>query len=144
MEQDIRWKQRFSNLKKAYIQLSEAVEMDEYTDLEREGMIQRFEYTYELAWNTIKDFYEYQGDKDIQGSWDAIRLAFERGLIQEGEIWMKMIDNRQRTSHTYNKETAEEIAELIREYYCDEIGNLIAKLEYESSDQKQLGLFDDK
>jgi nucleotidyltransferase substrate binding protein (TIGR01987 family) len=144
MEQDVRWKQRFNNLKKAYIQLSEAVEMDEYTDLEREGMIQRFEYTYELAWNTIKDFYEYQGDKDIQGSRDAIRLAFERGLIQEGEIWMKMIDNRQRTSHTYNKETAEEIAELIRVYYCDEIGNLITKLEYESSDQKQLGLFDEK
>lgn len=144
MEQDIRWKQRFNNLKKAYIQLSEAVEMDEYTDLEREGLIQRFEYTYELAWNTIKDFYEYQGDIDIQGSRDAVRIAFQRGLIQDGVIWMKMIDNRQRTSHTYNKETAEEIAELIRECYCDEIGDLIAKLEYESSDHKQLGLFDDK
>jgi len=133
MEKDIRWKQRFNNLKKAYIQLSDAVDMEEYSDLEREGLIQRFEYTYELAWNTIKDFYKYQGDENIQGSRDAFRIAFERGLIMDGAVWMKMVDNRQKTSHTYNKETAEEISVLIREVYCGEFGKLISKLEAESN-----------
>jgi len=80
---DIRWIQRFSNFKKALQKLQEAVE--EYrnegmNEIEKEGLIQRFEYTYELAWNTIKDFYEEQGEISIQGSKDAFRTAFSRVL----------------------------------------------------------------
>ena len=69
MTQDIRWHQRFKHLKKAFEQLKEAVKMGEdQSDLEQEGMIKRFEYTYELAWNTMKDFYEEQGETAIHGS----------------------------------------------------------------------------
>ena len=65
---DIRWQQRFNNFKKAFIQLKEAVEIEHYSSLEKEGLIQRFEYTYELAWKTLKDFLEYRGNEGILGS----------------------------------------------------------------------------
>jgi len=91
-------------------------------------MIQSFEYNYELAWNTIKDFYENQGETGIQGSRDAIRMAFKRALIVDGDIWMKMIKSRTLTSHTYNEDTADEIAMIIRNIYYDEFLKLRKEL----------------
>jgi len=111
---DIRWEQRFSNFKKALVQLKEFVDLsNELNKLEKQGMIKAFEYTYELAWNTIKDFYEYQGETGFQGSRDAIQVAFSRELIKDGEGWMQMLKDRNLTSHTYNEEVADEIAENI-------------------------------
>jgi len=86
-------------------------------ELEKQGLIKSFEYTYELAWNTIKDFYETQGEPDIQGSRDAIQLAFKRGLIVNGEEWMQMLKDRNRTSHVYNEDIANEIADKILNVY---------------------------
>lgn len=121
MTEDIRWIQRFDNFKRSLKQLELAfVLMDEreLNDLEKQGVIQAFEYNYELAWNTIKDFYRYQGVTGIQGSRDAFRLAFERGLISEGDIWMDMIKKRQLTSHTYNEAVVVEILDaIIDDYY---------------------------
>ena len=115
---DIRWKQRFANFSKALSQLEKFVEKGKgLNDLELQGMIQAFEYNFELAWNLIKDYYEYQGVSEIQGSRDAFRLAFNRGLIKDGESWMKMIESRTKTSHTYNEETANEIASAILNIY---------------------------
>ncbi len=115
--QDIRWLQRFANFKKALAQLEEFVEKDHLNKFEKQGLIKAFEYSYELAWNTIKDFYENQGDTDIQGSRDAIRLAFKRGLIEEGDRWMEMLKDRNKTSHTYNESTAEAVATNILDSY---------------------------
>ena len=118
--QDIRWKQRFANYRKALAQLDNAVALSQtrpLTDLEQQGLVQAFEYTYELAWNTIKDFYENQGETNIQGSRDAFRLAFRRGLIEDGETWMNMIKDRALTSHTYNEETAEMIVTDVQTQY---------------------------
>lgn len=81
---DIRWKQRFSNFKKALSQLSKFIEKRDLNELEEQGLIQAFEYTYELAWNVIKDYYEFQGTAAIQGSRDAFRLALNRGLLKDG------------------------------------------------------------
>ena len=101
---DIRWQQRFNNYLKALKQLEKFIDKgDALNELEEQGMIKAFEYTYELAWNTIKDFYEGQGEANIQGSRDAIQLAFKRGLISDGDAWMEMIKDRNRTSHTYNQ-----------------------------------------
>lgn len=75
-------------------------------------MIQAFEYTYELAWNVLKDFLGYKGQTDIYGSRDAIRSSFRLGLIEDGERWMDMYISRTKTSHTYNEETAAEVVEL--------------------------------
>ncbi len=108
------------NFSKALQQLAKFIDKGQLSELEQQGLIQSFEYNYELAWNTIKDFYEDQGETNIQGSRDAIRLAFKRGLIENGDIWMKMIKSRSLTSHTYNEDTAEEIAADIFNYYYQE------------------------
>ena len=131
MGKDIRWQQRFSNYKKALQQLGEAVALSEereLSDLEKQGMIQAFEYTHELAWTTLKDFLEYKGQRDIYGSKDASRKAFQLGIIEDGEGWMDMIQSRNKTSHTYNKETAEEIVAAVTTGYYKLFINLAKKL----------------
>lgn len=115
--QDIRWKQRLDNYQKAVRQLTKFIEKGELNELEEQGMIKAFEYTYELAWKMIKDYYEDQGEVNIQGSRDALRLAFQRGIINDGDNWMKMIKSRIATVHTYNEEIARQIAQDIRNLY---------------------------
>ncbi len=120
MNEDIRWKQRFSNYLKAFISLKNAVELSQtrkLTNLEEQGLIQSFEFTHELAWNVMKDYFEYQGNTEITGSRDAIREAFNKGLVNEGDSWMDTIKSRNRASHTYNEETASEIADKIKNKY---------------------------
>ncbi len=117
-KKDIRWEQRFSNYQKALAQLQKFIDKGILSELEEQGLIKAFEYTYELAWNTLKDFLEYQGQTNIYGSRDTIRKAFELGLIDKGESWMDMLKSRNKTSHTYNEETAEEICRaVVDEYY---------------------------
>lgn len=87
------------------------------SELEAQGLIQRFEFTHELAWNVCKDYFEYQGNTEITGSRDATREAFNKGLIADGEGWMEMIKSRNKTSHTYNEEIAEEIVKNIVKWY---------------------------
>lgn len=125
---DIRWVQRFSNYKKALDQLLEFLEQKELNKLEEQGLIKAFEYTYELAWTTLKDFMEYRGTKDLYGSRDVIREAFKLNLIEDGEVWMDMIQNRNKTIHTYNKVTAEEISYSIRNEYSNKFVDLENKL----------------
>lgn len=112
MPKDIRWQQRFANYKKALQKLKEAAALDleNMSDLEKECMIQRFEYTHELAWNTLRDFLRYQGVvTQMIGSRDTTREAFSSGIIRSGDIWMEMIKSRNLTSHTYNEDTANAI-----------------------------------
>ena len=90
------------------------------SDLEKQGTIQTFEFTHELAWNVIKDYFEYQGNMSITGSRDAVREAFQKGLIVDGDAWMEMIKSRNKTSHTYNKAIAEEIVDKITQLYFPE------------------------
>jgi len=119
-EQDVRWLQRFSNFRKAFNQLDSAVQLSEereLSDLEKQGLIQAFEYTYELSWNMIRDYFRWQGNTGITGSRDAIREAFANGLIEDGDGWMQMLKDRNRTSHTYNEETAQEILKNILQLY---------------------------
>jgi len=116
MTQDVRWKQRFSNFLRAFQTLTEAIELSQtraLTPLEQQGLIQGFEFTHELAWNVLKDYLTYQGIADLIGSRDASRSAFKNALIQDGEVWMKMIEARNQTSHTYNIETAQAIVHSI-------------------------------
>jgi nucleotidyltransferase substrate binding protein (TIGR01987 family) len=84
----------------------------------KEGLIQRFEYTHELAWNVMKDYAAYQGNSNIGGSRDATREAFQLQLITEATIWMDMIGSRNKTTHTYNEGTSNEIYnKILNEYY---------------------------
>ena len=130
--QDIRWIQRANNFDKAFAQLKEAVELArrrQLSKLEAQGLIQGFEYTHELGWNTLKDFLEEHGAQNLYGSRDTTRAAFRVGLIENGEIWMAMIQSRNLTSHTYNESTAAQIVEAILEAYYVEFEVLQAKLQ---------------
>jgi len=129
VSQDTRWKQRFDNYSKAVGQLTRFLEKSELNELESQGLVQCFEYTYELAWNTIKDFFEAQGEVGILGSRDAFRLAFQRGLVENGEAWMDMIRSRQRTSHTYNEAVVQAITHDIVTVYFAEFTKLRQRLE---------------
>jgi nucleotidyltransferase substrate binding protein (TIGR01987 family) len=123
MQEDIRWMQRFANFSKALGQLAKFIEKGQLNELEKQGLIQAFEYTYELAWNTIKDYFEDQGETTIYGSRDAFRLAFRRGLIENGKTWMDMIKSRTLTTHTYNEEIAEAIvSEIVNSYFEEFMG----------------------
>lgn len=129
---DVRWKQRLSNFRRALIQLSAAVELAEtrqLSELERQGLIQAFEFTHELAWNVIKDYFAYQGNTAITGSRDAAREAFNKGLVQDGEGWMEMIQSRNQTAHTYNERVAAEIANRITSRYCRLFRQLLERME---------------
>lgn len=118
---DIRWQQRFSNFKKALRNLADAIELMSQrplTNLEKQGVVQAFEFTHELSWKMIKDFFEGQGNTDIYGSKDATRHAFKFGLIKDGDVWMKMIKSRNITNHTYDEKTVDEIVDSVfGEYY---------------------------
>lgn len=119
--QEIRWHQRLANYLKALARLSAAFELASQrplTELEKQGLIQAFEFTHELAWNVMKDYFAWQGTVDITGSRDASRESFSKGLVEDGEGWMEMIRSRNQTSHTYNEDVANEIAgRIINSYY---------------------------
>ncbi len=134
---DIRWEQRFSNYQKALAQLQKFIDKGDLSELEEQGLIKAFEYTYELAWNTIKDFLEFKGQTDIYGSRDATRKAFELGIIEDGESWMDMLKSRNTTSHTYNEEVAEEICQAVFDVYFSLFVQLKTKLENLRSDSDQ-------
>jgi len=133
MTEDIRWKQRFANYSKALRQLTRFVGKGDLNEFEQQGLIQCFEYTYELAWNCLKDIFEAQGEVGIIGSRDAFRLAFNRGVIENGETWMEMIKSRVLTSHTYNEDVADDISKKIVDEYYPEFIRLQLRLEAMSS-----------
>ena|SRR6266487_5256782 len=120
---DVRWRQRLENFRKAFTQLASAAALTrqrDLTDLEQQGLIQAFEFTHELAWNTLKDFLESRGSQNIFGSKDATREAFGAGLIDNGDAWMQMIESRNATTHTYDEETADAIGQAILSRYVPE------------------------
>ncbi|MEI6806428.1 MAG: nucleotidyltransferase substrate binding protein [Myxococcaceae bacterium] len=130
---DIRWKQRFQNYQDALSKLEEAVLLSQerpLSELEQQGLIQAFEFTHELAWNTMKDFFGDQGPPTtIMGSRDATRQAFKTGLIEDGEAWMDMIKSRNLSSHTYHREVANDIASRITRSYFQQFKALEKRFE---------------
>ena len=133
-----------SNYRKALHRLAEVVnvaKVRELNDFEADGMIQRFEFTFELAWKLLKSYAEYQGvDKEIMGSRDAIRWAFENGLITDSNVWMEMIKRRNDTSHTYDEDTASEVVDRIEDVYYQCFVYLFEKMKSLSS-QTEINLF---
>lgn len=124
IEQDIRWIQRLDNYDKALARLRTAVRIlqehggtdGEIDDLMKEGLVQRFEYTQELAWKLMKDYEEYQGYTDVQGSRDAIRKALQMGLVEDA-VWMDTISSRNLTSHCYDEDEFNEVLGRIIQSY---------------------------
>jgi nucleotidyltransferase substrate binding protein (TIGR01987 family) len=135
---DVRWMQRFSHFQKALRQLESSVGLSKQrslSELEKQGLIKAFEFTHELAWNVMKDYFEYQGATLIMGSRDATREAFQKGLISDGEGWMEMVQSRNQTAHTYNQNVADEIANKVTARYC----TLFLELEKKLATMKDAG-----
>lgn len=105
MMEEIRWKQRFEHYKKALLQLENAVRDYADTDMAiiKEGVIQRFEFTHELAWKVMQDYLRYQGFNDVGGPRGVTKLAFNQGLITKGDSWIDMLQSRNLTVHTYDE-----------------------------------------
>ena len=134
--EDIRWQQRFDNYRKALKQLAKFVDIGNLSDMEEQGLIKSFEYTYELAWNTMKDYLQYIGIVDVAGSRGAIKEAFKINLIEDGQNWIDMIESRNLTAHSYNEETAQEIKNVVVDVYFDLFQQLDIKLESLRSGQQ--------
>jgi nucleotidyltransferase substrate binding protein (TIGR01987 family) len=115
--QDIRWQQRFSNYCQALQELETFFQPPALNQREQQGLIKAFDYTFELAWNTMRDLMRSQGDLSLLGLRDTLREAFRLGLISNGEAWMLMIQDRNLTTHTYNRSTADAICQNITTTY---------------------------
>ncbi len=126
---DIRWQQRFINFKKAFSQLERFNKVENLNEMEQQGLIKAFEYTYELSWKTLQDLLKEKGYIGIVGPRPVIEQCFQDGYITNGDGWMRMHKSRNLTSHTYDEQTAIEIVESIRGEYYYLIKNLVKKLE---------------
>ncbi|MFH1050586.1 MAG: HI0074 family nucleotidyltransferase substrate-binding subunit [bacterium] len=116
---DIRWEQRFDNLEKAFIKYESAIkDFENLSDLSKEGLVQRFEYTLELFWLTMKDFLENQG-VIAKFPREVIKKSFQFEIIDDGEIWMDMLEKRNLLSHTFDEENFNMALELIVNKYYD-------------------------
>ncbi len=130
MKQDIRWKQRFQNFENAFLFLKKARKLESYDELQRAGLIQSFEFTFELAWKTLKDYLQDQG-MEVQFPREVIKQAFSTQLIVEGTLWIEMLDKRNQLAHTYNEEQAKIAVHIIKEKYyplLEQVYNTLKKL----------------
>lgn len=129
--EDVRWKQRFENFSRAFVLLREAMETDDdaLSQLEKEGVIQRFEYTFELAWNVLKDRMMHDGIQlDRISPKNVIRQAWASHYINDAETWLKMLGDHNLMSHTYNFATFEAVIARIRAFYLPVLEDLYMQL----------------
>jgi nucleotidyltransferase substrate binding protein (TIGR01987 family) len=127
---DIRWKQRFANFQKAMVRLSDACDREEYSELERSGLVQTFEFSFELAWNTLKDVLSYEGF-ETRTPREAIRTSFTAGYLNEMEAAAALdaLEKRNLLSHNYDEATAIEAVDLIKHRYAPMLLALLRRLD---------------
>ena len=136
-----RWEQRLESYHKALSRLAEIVNASKLralNDFERDGLVQRFEFTHELSWKLMKAYAEYQGYDGIGGSRDATRKAFEMNLIPDGQIWMDMINSRNEISHNYNGDIASDVVDNILNVFYPELTAFYYKMNRVSSSLYQI------
>jgi len=126
--EDIRWKQRFSNFSQACAQLAEFLAQPKLNKFEKQGLIQCFEYTFELAWKTMKDYLEEQG-LTITTPRMAIQAAYQVQLIDDGHVWLDALQKRNLMAHTYNEDLAQLAETLIRTQYAQMLAEFVQVLE---------------
>jgi len=114
---DIRWKQRFQNLEKAFVLLEKTVKIKSMSEIERGGLVQFFEVTFELSWKTLKDYLEAQGII-VKSPRESIKMAIQSEIIQNGYVWMDALEDRNLTTHIYDEKIVEAISyKIINEYF---------------------------
>jgi nucleotidyltransferase substrate binding protein (TIGR01987 family) len=133
---DIRWKQRFQNFDRAFVLLRDAMEKgpSALNQLEKEGVIQRFEYCFELAWKCVKDYLEESGFVFATVTpRQVLKDAFAAKILADGQVWIDMLDHRNLLSHTYNLTSIEKAVEAIHTRYLTAIAQLHDYLQQESA-----------
>jgi nucleotidyltransferase substrate binding protein (TIGR01987 family) len=135
---DIRWHHRLISFNKAFNQLERFISEKGLNEMEEQGLIKAFEYTFELGWKTLQDLLKEKGYSDIPGPKPVIEQSFQDGYITDGKEWLKMHASRNLTSHTYDKETADEIIQEIREHYFNLLKELHIKLSEERTGKQSL------
>jgi len=126
--QDIRWKQRFMHFQKAFRLLEQTMAIEHPSDAERAGLIQFFEMSFELAWKVLKDYLEEEGFA-VESPRDAIKQAFQAGLLEDGHVWMEALKDRNLTVHTYEEKIAKAVEEKIRNSYFPALLTLLRQFE---------------
>jgi len=117
MGQDAAALERFTlqleNFERALARLAAVLKRSE-DDVVRDALIQRFEFTFEMAWKTLFRFLLLKGEKVGARAWDVLPAAFDAGLLDDAEVWDRMRDYRNDTSHEYNEAMATEVAAFVR------------------------------
>ena len=120
---------KVNNFNNALARLKEGVaKYDEANDLLRDGVIQRFEFTFELAWKTLKAVFEDEGLTGLNSPKTVLREAFAAELIKDDELWLSMLSDRNSTAHIYSEQLAIEICKNIQEKYVIELVDLLEKI----------------
>lgn len=127
-QKSIRWKQRFENYKKSLSHLERAVAIESMNDIEKAGLIQFFEVSFELSWKVLKDYLESEGYQ-VKSPRESIKQAFQNELITDGAQWLEALEKRNLASHTYDDTILEELRELIRHTYYPLLHQLKEKME---------------
>ena len=130
MNNDIRWRQRFQNFEKAFLLLNEISdkEINSFSSLEKEGIVQRFEILIELSWKVLKDYLENEGYDEVKNGKQAIRQAFQDEIITNAEDWMDALKRRNLTSHTYDEKILKETVNYILNEFYPIVRDLYQKL----------------
>jgi nucleotidyltransferase substrate binding protein (TIGR01987 family) len=128
MDQEIKWKQRFQTYDKAVKQLNEFIEKGGMTTVEIQSLINSFEYTFELAWKTMKDYLAESGF-DVKSPREAVQVAFSSHLIEEGQMWVDALNKRNLMVHTYTEAAVEEAKHLIVDCYYTMLSQLRDRFE---------------
>ncbi|MCI4626017.1 MAG: nucleotidyltransferase substrate binding protein [Candidatus Magnetoovum sp. WYHC-5] len=126
-----RWQQRLEDFEKALARLEETTCRDSLNELEKDGVIQRFEFTYELAWKTLKDYLEDQGVMDVASPKKVMKKAYQENLFQDDVLWLQMLEDRNSLSHIYKQEMSSKIFQNIKESYAQALRDLIFTLKQE-------------
>lgn len=133
MDKKIRWQQRFKNLENAFLFLQEGLKKESLDPLQEAGIIQSFEFTFELSWKTIKDYLESKGTP-LAFPRDIIKEAFNTQIIKDGHLWIEMLEKGNILSHTYNQRQASEAVRIIRNHFFPGLKQLYLELESRCSD----------
>lgn len=127
MTDDIRWQQRFHNYEKAFLLLERALTIAAPSEVERGGIIQFYEMAFELAWKLMKDYLEHQG-YTVNSPRDAIKQAFQANILDDGQLWIDALSDRNLTTHTYDENKAIEVVANIRTRYFTGLQQLYRRL----------------
>lgn len=135
MDKEIRWRQRFQNFEKSFLFLKESCKQSQYNRLEVGGLVKAFDSSFELAWKTLKDFFEAQGQV-VKYPREVLKYAFEKEVIQNGHLWIEMLDKRNELSHTYNQSQIDKAVKVIKETYFPGIETVYQYLKAENEQKK--------